>query len=164
MILVANTNEITADGEVSFNITRVDVRGNTHPVAPPIGNWSANNGSFSDDTGAVYWTPWSKGQQWIQVSVEGVTDQIVISIQDGAPVELDIRVTGGVSEITSGDILSLSAFAIDQRGNQRPVAPETWLISTPGANQEWIVSSGASANFYASTAGQFTIQAIHNSM
>ena len=159
VILVADTNEITADGEVTFNITRVDVRGNTHPVHPPIANWSANNGSFNEFGESVSWTPWSKGQQWIQVTVEGVTDQVVISVQDGAPVELDIRVTGGVSEITAGDILSLSAFAIDQRGNQRPVAPETWLISTPGANQEWIVASGASANFYASTAGQFTIQA-----
>ena len=159
VILVADTNEITADGEVTFNITRVDVRGNTHPVHPPIANWSANNGSFNEFGERVSWTPWSKGQQWIQVTVEGVTDQVVISVQDGAPVELDIRVTGGVSEITAGDILSLSAFAIDQRGNQRPVAPETWLISTPGANQEWIVASGASANFYASTAGQFTIQA-----
>ena len=160
VILVADTNEITADGSVNFNVTRVDVRGNFHPVSPQIENWSANNGTFGDEgTSGVYWVPWSKGQQWIQVTVEGVTDQIVISVLDGAPVELDIRVTGGVSEITSGDILSLSAFAIDQRGNQRPVAPETWLISTPGANQEWIVASGASANFYASTAGDFTIQA-----
>ncbi|MEE3029977.1 MAG: hypothetical protein VX331_02050, partial [Candidatus Thermoplasmatota archaeon] len=91
--------------------------------------------------------------------IEGETDRVTISVVDGAPVEMDLRVTGGFSEATAGEILNLRAFVIDQRGNQKPVTPENWLITTPSADQSWIVLDGAAANFYAYTEGDWTVQA-----
>ena len=161
VILVAESTELTADESTGFTVTSVDVRGNTFQFPQADGDWASNNGTFSEDANQnVSWMPWSKGQQWVQVSVSGViSNQVMISVIDGAPVEMDLRVTGGFSQTTAGEILNLRAFVIDQRGNQKPVTPENWLITTPGGNQDWIVVDGASSNFYAYTEGDWTIQA-----
>ena len=161
VILTGNTTEITADDSVGFTVIRVDVRGNAKDITDDLGveSWTALNGSFSEVDSRVIWTAWSKGTQWVEVLVEGQTDRVTISVIDGVPIEMDLRVTGGFSQVTAGEILNLRAFVIDQRGNQKPVAPENWLITTPGGNQDWIVLDGAAANFYAYTEGDWTIQA-----
>ncbi|MBA46441.1 MAG: hypothetical protein CMB31_07640 [Euryarchaeota archaeon] len=161
VILTANTTEITADDSVDFTVIRVDVRGNSNDITETLSvdDWSSLNGTFSQYQSRVIWTAWSKGTQWVEVEVEGQTDRVSISVIDGAPVEMDLRVTGGFSQATAGEILNLRAFVIDQRGNQKPVTPENWLITTPGADQSWIVLDGAAANFYAYTEGGWTVQA-----
>lgn len=161
VILTSNVTEITADESVDFTVIRVDIRGNSNDITDTLSlsEWSALNGTFTEVDSRVIWTAWSKGTQWIEVEIEGETDRVTISVVDGAPVEMDLRVTGGFSQATAGEILNLRAFVIDQRGNQKPVTPENWLITTPGADQSWVVLDGAAANFYAYTEGDWTIQA-----
>ena len=161
VILTANVTEITADDSVDFTVIRVDVRGNSNDITETLSltSWSTLNGTFSEVDSRIIWSAWSKGTQWVEVEVEGQTDRVTISVIDGVPVEMDLRVTGGFSQATAGEILNLRAFVIDQRGNQKPVTPENWLITTPGADQTWVVLDGAAANFYAYTEGDWTVQA-----
>ena len=96
VILTANVTEITADESVDFTVIRVDIRGNSNDITDTLSlsEWSALNGTFTEVDSRVIWTAWSKGTQWIEVEIEGETDRVTISVVDGAPVEMDLRVTG----------------------------------------------------------------------
>jgi len=160
--LVANSTSITADDEISLQTTRVDVRGNEMLVVLAMIGWTVSNGTVTTVDGNQTWTPWTKGQQWVEASLEGVSTRIHITVADGAPVSLEVRVRGGGDATAiAGESRTIDGYAVDQRGNQKPVALESWTLLENGADQSWLEDYRTNAIFNAREQGDWTIRGLY---
>ena len=158
--LIANRTSITADDDISFSTVRIDIRGNRLSVVLDPADWTVSNGSMVAGQ-TPEWTPWTKGQQWVEASLEGVSSRVYITVSDGAPIALEARVRIGGVNVISGETRTVDGYAVDQRGNQRPVALQSWTILEPAAEAEWLEDYLTYAIFNARTEGTWTLRALY---
>jgi hypothetical protein len=158
--LTAANNSITADDSVSFVTVRIDIRGNRLPVDLTAEEWSVSNGTMVPGEFPV-WTAWKKGQQWVEASIEGVSSRVYITVSDGAPIALDIRVRDDGTNAVAGETRTVDGYTVDQRGNQRPVALESWSLLENDADPEWLDDYLTNAIFNARSEGSWTIRGLY---
>ncbi len=159
LIVNASAYAITADDSVTFNTTRIDIRGNSLEVTLPANAWVVSNGTIVEGD-PVQWLPNVAATQTIDVTMEGVTTRVFISVNHGEAVGIDIRSSDGPTLI-SGQLANIDAYNFDQFGNEWEAIIETWEITQPMADQNWLSASSADADFQAVTVGTWTIEATY---
>jgi len=154
-----SNNSLTADGAITFETVRIDVKGNRLNVTLPLSAWLWSNGSLYAEE-PVRWTPWVSSTQWVEATLEGVTTHVVISVLHGEAI--GIRLKTPVTTVVSGGAVTLNAFAFDQFDNEWTGLVDSWQIVEPMAGN-WLIfqSESSYADFDAVIVGDWTVKAIY---
>ena len=119
IVISSDTMSITADEILQFSATLYTTTNST--IQDDV-NWTASNGSISDD-GIFY--PWSSGTVEIEADYGGVTGSLNITVVAGAATSISI-ITSTVSVLEQN---VLQAQVMDGRGNVKPASSQTvWDI------------------------------------
>ena len=119
IVISSDTISITADEILQFSATLYTT---TNTTIQDDVNWTASNGSISDD-GIFY--PWSSGIIEIEADYGGVTGSLNITVVPGAATSISI-ITSTVSVLEQN---VLQAQVMDGRGNVKPASTQTvWDI------------------------------------
>lgn len=119
VVVSSDTLSITADEILQFSATLYTT---TNTTIQDDVNWTASNGSISDD-GIFY--PWSSGTVEIEADYGGVTGSLNITVVPGAATSISI-ITSTVSVLEQN---VLQAQVMDGRGNVKPASSQTvWDI------------------------------------
>ncbi len=154
-----SNNSLTADGSITFETVRIDLKGNRLNVTLPLSAWLWSNGSLYAEE-PVRWTPWVSSTQWVEATLAGVTTHVVISVLHGEAI--GIRLKSPVTTVVSGGAVTLNAFAFDQFDNEWTGLVDSWEIVEPMAGN-WLIfqSESSYADFDAVIVGDWTVKAIY---
>ena len=147
--LNASDTEITADDQVFFNTTRVDIMGNRLSVLVPSGNWTYLDGVLEEGQPAT-WHAESRGAKLIKAQYAGMEAEVTIQISEGAITGLILVVesvdsTYSLQNLTADGDLTVKVKAHDSDGN-RWTEDVNWRIEHALYNDQDVLQQ-----FYASS-------------
>ena len=155
LILESNVENISADQVVNFNLSQIDIRGNSEPATPPLNNWTLPEGSDLD-VANLEWTPKYVGHHFISVNYDGLVATIELNVSHGMGINANI--VSPLSTLTADEDVDISLELMDSRGNTWIVEGD-WMLTDPDASQSWLNKNGTIVTFDAHKVGNWIVQA-----
>ena len=115
-----------------------DSLGASAPVDVPLSNWTIPSGQVAASDEGPVWTPVDIGPVRIQVEDSGLTAVLDVNVIFGDVVRLEAATSHDA--VTAGDDVVLTAQAVDEAGNRRPVNA-TWSLFA-GQEADVVLSPG----------------------
>jgi hypothetical protein len=133
-----NSTSLRAGQPVTLEALLSDSLGASAPVQVSLSNWTIPSGQVAASDAGPIWTPVDIGPVRLEVHDSGLTAVLDVDVVFGDVTRLETYASH--DELHAGDDVVLSAFAIDQAGNQR-VINASWTV-VDGTEADVVVTSG----------------------
>lgn len=129
---------LRAGQPVTLRALLSDSLGASAPVDVSLSNWTIPSGQVAASDDGPLWTPVDIGPVRLQVEDSGLTATLDVNVVFGDVVRLEAATSHDA--VTAGDDVVLTARAVDEAGNRRPVNA-TWSLAV-GQEDDVVLTPG----------------------